>query len=257
MMLTCAWGYGTKPGRVVTGVQATKSKTAKCRMTNVQCRSMSTFEIRYWTFEICVSVRMRRRAGRMGVAGSAIRMGVRRVGRCGVVIVIRLAFLVMMPFGAVLDLLLHFCGRHTRRMIEDEIATELRGAKQDRQTEDGHELQDPIFDARLLKPAPQLPREDGGEDAHGDERVFLVLLHDFVDRLAMVDLLLGELPGDDGCPTADHSSPQRPDACPDERLPLEDPAGEVEQHRAQEQGRREVVERRVQARQVIAEHVGC
>ncbi|HET9707260.1 MAG TPA: hypothetical protein VFP39_03050, partial [Gemmatimonadales bacterium] len=92
------------------------------------------------------------------------RIGMSGVRRRFIVIVIRVAFLVMVPLGAVLDFLLQLDGRDTRGVVKDHFAAELGGANQDRETEERNELEDPVLQSRLLEAAPQLPRQYDRED---------------------------------------------------------------------------------------------
>src|SRR5262245_35533863 len=106
-------------------------QNVECRMQKVVGREPSAealaqtpnsaFSIHHSAF--VVSVRMRRRSVLMSVRRRRIMSRCRIMGRRRL-IVIRLSFLVMMPFRTVLDLFLHLGGRHAGRMVEHQVAAE-------------------------------------------------------------------------------------------------------------------------------------
>jgi len=89
---------------------------------------------------------------------------------------------------------------------------------------------------------------------HGDECLSLVLLHELVNRLAVLDHVLGLEAGEHRHPPPDRPGPQGPERGRFERTALRDPGADVEQHRDEQQRRGEVVHRRVETRPVETEH---
>src|SRR5438094_10224132 len=104
-----------------------------------------------------------------------------------VLVLVRLAGLVMMALRAILHFGAHRGRRDARPVLEHELTAELADAYDDRESEQRDRAQDPLLRARHVEAPPQLPDEQGGEDAHRHDRPGLMRLHELVDRLAVLD----------------------------------------------------------------------
>src|SRR5207245_10060821 len=67
--------------------------------------------------------------------------------------------------------------------------------------------------------------------SHRHQRERLVRLHELVNRLAVLDGVLGLESGDHGHPAPDHADPQRPARGGLEGGAFREPRGDIEQHR--------------------------
>ena len=122
-------------------------------------------------------------------------------------VLFRLPLLVLMPGRAIFDLGLEGGRRDARRVLENELAPGGGRVQETDQTQHAQPAQHQRLDAGRVEPAVQLPEEYHGEDPHGDERLALVLLHQLVDRLPMLDDIFGLKAGQHRDPAADHARP--------------------------------------------------
>jgi hypothetical protein len=129
-----------------------------------------------------------------------------------------------------------------RSMAEHRLPADVRHHDQQCQPHEAEQADAPVLDRRQPSAPPQLPHQQHREQDHQVQGEPLVPLHQLVDRLPVVDRVFRHASGDVGRPAADHPGPQGPEPDRPQGLPLQRPAGQIEEHGGQEQGGGQVVE---------------
>ena len=162
--------------------------------------------------------------------------------------------LMMMARGSLLGLLLQHRSGDPRGVIEDESPAVYAGRQEDARSAQGHrERHRPLGRAHPVL-AQEPPHRQHTEDPQGHEGQQLVGFHHPVDRVAVLDMLLGLQSREHRGRAAERAEDQGVETGLTKGRATGRRGDEIEEHRRDEQRGGQVVERGMQPGPVVAEH---
>jgi hypothetical protein len=161
---------------------------------------------------------------------------------------------VLVPLAALVQLSLEHRGWNAGRMLEYQSAPVQPGREQDGDTAQRRQNNCRPLETAHPFLANQPPEGKHPEDAQSDEGESFVRLHDPVYGLTMGDVILGLQAGDHSRDRSDSANQHQRKSYLSEHQPPSGERKEIEEDSGDQQGNREVVQERVNAGPIVAEH---